>query len=156
MIIIPEVSRNIQTFHGLSDPGTGARQLVGTLNLSYIFINFLKNFLYNTPNLYFQTNNICESIIYWLANRLNVVLNDPAISEDGRQFEMMSPGILNHNSAVNELIFWSSIFLVILAIGVWIYCTVKRKKKELNSAEKVSIIFCITSYTFCYIINKFI
>ena len=27
-----------------------------------------------------------------------------------------------------------SIFLVILSIGVWIYCTVKRKKKELKRA----------------------
>lgn len=145
VIVIPEVIRNIQTFHGFSDPGTGARQLIGTLRPNYVFLNFVKNYLYNTPNLYFPTNNICESIICWLANRLNVILDDPAISEDGQAFQMISPGTIHHNSAINELVFWTSLVLMVMVLVILV-CDRIKKKQDSQKTDRLAISFCIIAY----------
>ena len=44
ILLLPESLRMIGTFHALSEPTAGERQLVGTLRPNYLFINMLKNF----------------------------------------------------------------------------------------------------------------
>ena len=47
-----EITRNIKTFHALSSPLAGERQLIGTLKPNYVFVNALKNLLHNLPNVF--------------------------------------------------------------------------------------------------------
>ena len=146
VIVIPEVGRNLKTFHAFSDPVAGARQLVGTLKPNYVFINFLKNFLYNTPNAYFQTNNFCESIIYWFAHHLNAIIDDPSISEDGRQFVMQRADVLHHNSAVNALLFWSALSITGITIIRYIIVRGSKHKKVYNiKREKLNLMVAVAS-----------
>ena len=49
--LAPEIFRNFRTFHAYASNSTGARQLVGTLKPSYLFVNLVKNFTFNFPTV---------------------------------------------------------------------------------------------------------
>lgn len=59
--------RMIGTFHALSEPTAGERQLVGSLRPNYLFINMLKNFAHNWPNIYLYDSE------EWMAKIVSVV-----------------------------------------------------------------------------------
>lgn len=139
LIILPETLRVIFTFKALSDPMVGNRQLVGTLNPLYIFINMLKNLLFNTPNAYIDTNNLVMSGIYFLAYRLGVKLDDPSISEDGRTFEIIPARTYHHNSAVNPVIFWGTVAVIILAVIFY-------KRMQLVCIQKMYCVLSVVSF----------
>ncbi len=133
--VMPEMVRNVQTFHAFSDPSAGARQLVATLNIKYLFINFLKNFFFNVPNAYFDIASLIEHCIYYMAYLIGVDINDPSIAEDGAAFAMNPIRNYHHDTAVNPVIFWGCMigcicFLVLL---------VKRK------IDKVSALYIMLS-----------
>ena len=128
VIVLPETARNINTFHAFSDPIVGERQLVGTWKPNYLGINFLKNFIYNSPNNYVDSNELSSSGIYFMANKLHVNVNDPSISEDGEEFRMAKAGTYNHNGAVNPVIWW---MMLILSAFTIIY-KIKFTKEQLR------------------------
>lgn len=143
LIIFPETIRVIITFEALSDPMVGNRQLIGTLNPAYVFINFLKNIFFNAPNAYFDINGLISTAIYFLAFRLKVNLDDPSISEDGRTFNIIPARTYHHNSAVNPVIFWGVIITVILTIIFY-------RKLKLTLAQKLYCVLAMGSFAvFC-------
>lgn len=139
--VFPEICRNLYTFHAISDPIAGSKQLVGTLNPKYLFINFLKNSTFNSPNIYF--NNITSWIqngIYKLADFIGVSINDTGISENGADFEMLDPRNFHHDTAVNPIIFYSLILCIFLLLFFL------RKAKF----EKLQSLYCLLSISsFC-------
>ncbi len=83
-VILPEIGRNLATYHSISYYGVGARQIVGTARPTYLLINFLKNLSMNLPAIYWP--NVYwrfESAVYKLAEILGVAINDPSIAETG-------------------------------------------------------------------------
>lgn len=108
LIMLPEIARNVASFGTISDPIAGNRQLVGTVNPLYVFMNFFKNLVFNLPNnLFPYLDTYLEDAIENAASILGVTLNDPTISEDGDSFELL--GIFNHHhdTATNPIIVWS-------------------------------------------------
>ena len=125
VIVVPEMIRNMVSFGGISTSEVGQRQLVGTLNPLYIFINGLKNFAFNWPNIYlYKSDHWIAAVIYRMAGILGVVINDPSISEDGRLFELHGAATYEPDMAVNAVIVMS--FTACLLWGIWRF----RKQKN--------------------------
>ena len=146
IIIMPELMRNIATFGKFMHSGTGARQLVGTLKPSYLFVNSMKNLAFNIPTIYIpQSNRWIATIIYRISNILKVDINDPSISEDGRTFALGEPGDLGHDTAVNSII-------IIAAMVCFIWCLYRWKKEEVLQ-RRYTCISCFLFLLVCTVVR---
>lgn len=124
IILIPEMVRNIETFGAIFPSGTGSRQLVGTLNPKYLFINGLKNFLFNLPSIYIINSHVyLTSFVCMVAQLMGADINDPSISEDGRIFSLHQAPSFGHDTAVS-----STILIVAMVCLAW--CIYRRKRAE--------------------------
>lgn len=142
--LLPELIRNIKTFSALSDPMTGQRQLIGTLNPLYMFINFLKNILFNLPNVYiYSSDYLLTRFIEKAAGVLHVDLNAASISEDGGSFLMHTAPDYRHDTALNPIIIMLFIFFILYGI---LHLRQKNLKNALLSYSFAStacfLIFC--------------
>lgn len=146
--LLPELLRNFRTFHAYASSGTGARQLVGTLQPSYLFINFLKNFSFNLPTaLLKDSDEFFMKFAVKAAEFLHVELNAKSIAEEGLEYNLHSPNTYGCDTAVNPLIMWLFIFC-----SVWAVCQVKKTdwKAFANGYLLTSVIsFCI----FCTVLR---
>lgn len=137
VILVPEIGKNICSFHAISDPSAGARQLIGRKNPKYVLINFLKNFSWNTPNVYFPNISMyLAAFLYMLSAKIGVEINAPSISEDGRVFAMNKARDFGHDTAVNPVLF----VMLLVCLGVMILRWHKREKKE------VAYEYCFASF----------
>lgn len=103
--ILPEVGRNLVTYHSISYYGVGAMQMVGTTKLNYLIINFLKNLSMNLPAIYWP--NIYwrfETAIYKLADLLRVSINDESIAESGGAYKISRAPDYGCDTAVSFVI----------------------------------------------------
>lgn len=148
IILVPEIGRNLYTFHALSDPIAGVRQLVGRKNPRYIFINFLKNFTWNFPNIYWENSSEqLENFVYKTADFLKVEINDPSISEDGKTFAMSMAQDYGHDTAINPIIVFGMISGLMLRLF-------KRKKSRKNGIARSYLLVVIVSFLlFCAVLR---
>lgn len=146
--IIPELARNISTFHAISSPIAGQRQLVGTLNPLALLVNFSKNFVINLPTVYlYDYARQFAKVPEILARLLRVDLNNPAISEDGRVYALSDAPNFGHDTAANPLIVWLLIFCIVLVIF-------KIKKMEWKKLlHSYSLIAVVSFLIFCTILR---
>ena len=146
MFLIPEVLRNIVTFGSVTPPIAGARQLVGTVDPRYLFINGLKNFTFNLPNIYLPgSSHWIAAIVYFAARLLRVPIDDAAIAEDGRKFELHNAGEYGHDTAINPIIVVVSVFCIFWMIYRW---------KQQKSSEKAYSIVSFSLFLFICIIIR--
>lgn len=125
ILMLPEMMRNINSFGSISDPVAGNRQMVGTLNPLYVFMNFFKNLIFNLPTQLFPfLNEYLDTLVRNVSALLHVDLNNPAISEDGWNYLLYTAPNYHHDRAINPLIVWS--FLICTILGM-ITCIAKRK-----------------------------
>lgn len=146
--ILPEMLRNIHTFAALSDPIAGQRQIIGTLQPNYIFINFLKNITYNMPTtLLYDSPALIKRFIVLAAGLMRVTLDHPSISEDGTPFMMHMPPDYGHDTALNPLIVW--LFFICILWGIL------RFKKDKSSKAKISysLAAAIAFLVFCAVLR---
>lgn len=122
IIIAPEALRNIQTFGSILAHQTGARQLVGTLNPRYLFINGLKNYSFNLPAVY-NANDLLKALVEKIADLINVDINAASISEDGRSFYVAPVNTLGHDTAVSPAV-------VIFFTAAVIWCLSRKEKNN--------------------------
>ena len=147
MVIAPEILRNIKTFHAISDPIAGARQLVGTLNPFYLIVNGLKNYTMNLPNVYVNITGLIEHGVYWIAYILGVNIHDYSIAEDGKEFYLHLPETYGHDTAINPTI--------VIFATIAVVCIILRKIKcrKYDIADKFSIIVFGAFLFFCVILR---
>ena len=116
-VVLPEAIRNILSFGSLSLPIAGQRQLVGTLNPLYVFVNGLKNFVFNLPNIYmYNSDHWMAAVIYRISGILGVNIDDPAIAEDGRAFLLHPAQTYDPDLAVNPVIVLAFLFCMLWGI----------------------------------------
>lgn len=144
LLIVPEALRNIATFGSVFPDGTGARQLVGTWKPNYLLVNGLKNLAFNLPFIFVtRSGRWIETAVRRSAGLLGVDINDPSISEDGREFFLGAPDNYGHDTAVSSII-------MITAILCFLWCLYRWKKQgsyqRLYSCLSVSLfmVFCMT------------
>ena len=115
--LAPELMRNFRTFHAYASASTGARQLVGTLQPAYLFVNFLKNFTFNMPTaLFLDSEVVFAGIARGAASLLHVELNAESIAENGIEFGLQEANSYGCDNAVNALVMWLFIFCVLWAV----------------------------------------
>ena len=146
--LAPELFRNFKTFHAYASESTGARQLVGTLQPSYLIVNFMKNFTFNLPtSLIKDCRLFFEKFAKKTAEILSVDLNAASISEDGGEFALHEPNTYGHDTAINPIVMWLCIFCVL-----WAICMIRKIDWEFiaNGYLAASVIsFCI----FCTVLR---
>lgn len=117
ILLAPELLRNLHTFGSISSSVAGARQLVGTWDPRYLLVSFLKNLTFNLPIALIPH---CSDLIKWVVSgiawHIGVNINAPSISEDGRYFEVPSPGQYECESAINPLIVWLTLIALLAAL----------------------------------------
>lgn len=144
--LIPEWTRNYQTFAALTDPVVGARQLVGTLRPDYILINMIKNFAYNWSNIYlYGSNEWMVKIVFLTARILGVDMNDGSITEDGVEYIMRRAPSYGHDTATNPVV-------VILAFFCFIW-GVAHMRKSRNTGSKYSVWAMVMLLVFCAVVR---
>lgn len=161
--LLPEVLRNFRTFHAYADPSVGAKQLVGTLQPSYLFVNFLKNFTFNLPTaLIRDSHNFLTKIARKAASLLSVELDDPSIAENGLSFGLHAAPDYGADTAINPLVMWLFCLCILISLvsaGSGLYTRRHTRKSGTVSAYKsqrvcgymltASLSFCV----FCMILR---
>lgn len=147
-ILAPEFLRNIATFGALSDPVAGERQLIGTLEPRYVLVNFLKNFTFNMPSIWlYNSTEIILKCVGSFAGLLNVEINNPTISEDGRIFSVHLAQSYGHDVAVNPVL----IYLLLISV---ICLIMKNRKRHLADVRnQYFLITCAAFLTFCAVLR---
>lgn len=133
LTVLPEIGRNLSTYHAVSYYGVGARQIVGTARPAYLLINFLKNLSMNLPAIYWP--NVYwrfEAAIYKLADVLHVSINDPTIAETGVAFHISKAPDYGCDTAVSFVVMILILLCSFLGIIGWIGRT-KHSDKEKHS-----------------------
>lgn len=126
VVVSPEIIRNLVTFHAISYYGVGARQMIGTLRPSYVFVNFLKVLFVNLPAIYWP--NVYwrfPGIVYKVGSILGVNVDDETISETGLEYFIAQPQDHGCGTAVNFLM----AILVIIFLIYHLVRIVRRKEK---------------------------
>lgn len=150
VLLTPELIRNYKTFHAFSDPSAGQRQLIGRKNPRYVFVNFIKNLVWNLPNVYTGGTEKIERFVYRLSNFLNVDINDVGISEDGREFAMRAAQDYNHDTAINPRV----ALLFIMGFLFMVYkILVKREEKTNRIARGYSLAVSGSFLIFCAVLR---
>lgn len=147
LTLLPEVLRNINSFNAISAPVAGARQLVGTKNPIYLFVNWIKNLMMNMPNIYFDFTRQMERIVHLIAYALKVDINHPSIAEDGKEFYLHHAQNYDHDTAINPVIV-ISMLLVILWLAIR-----RLKKEKWLVGEIFSYVAIISFMFFCMILR---
>lgn len=147
-VVSPEICRNFETYNALSSPGTGQRQLIGTTQKRYVFVNGVKNFTFNMPTVWiYNSSDIIWKYTVRLARALDIELDDPAISEDGREFEVRSPQDYGHDTAVNPVIVW-------LMIGSFFCLILKNRKKHWTEMKNQYFIIASLAFIFFCVVLR--
>lgn len=142
LTVLPELLRNFETFNAYASGTTGARQLIGTLNPAYVFINFLKNIGFNLPTVQFGwLSNLIYKAVNKISTVLGVPLNHAAISEDGHPYVLPKVPDYGHDTANNPLIVW--LFLAVTVIAV--YFVVKKLKNREPNAQNGAVYYLVCS-----------
>ncbi len=143
-----EIGRNIKTFHAISSPIAGERQLVGTLRPNYLFINFIKNLVHNFPNTGLgELTDTITSYVWRLAALVNVDLNAEVISEDGNMFMLHVPPNYGHDTAINPIIVWLMLICILWSI-------LKIRKLEWKKLYKSYSLVAIAAFLiFCMLLR---
>lgn len=146
--LVPELWRNFATFHSYASKTTGARQLVGTLQPSYVFVNFVKNFTFNMPiALLKDSHEFFVKFAVKAAELLRVELDAESISEDGRVFGLHAPQTYGYDTAINPVVLWAFVFCVIWAVIRF------RKTDWKNLANSYLICASVSFCIFCAVLR---
>lgn len=146
--LAPELVRNFKTFHAYASESTGAWQLVGTLQPSYLIVNFIKNFTFNFPMALIKDgHNYFAGFAKKAAQILNVDLNAVSISENGRGFELHEASNYGHDTAINPIVIWLTIFCVLWGLRVI------RKKDWKFTANSYMVVSVVSFCVFCTVLR---
>ena len=148
VLLLPGFVRNVAAFDTIMAPGVGQRQLVGTLQPKKVMVNFAKNITFNMPTAWlYDSSTILYEGVSKFSEMVNVDINDPTISEDGRAFWVHEPQEYGHDTAINPIIVW----LMIICIFLW---SIKNRKKNFfEMRNSYFVVATISFLTFCALLR---
>ena len=137
VILAPELLRNIATFNAISASSVGNKHMVDTLHPLYLLLNFMKNISVNTPNIYIPwISKIVKFGVCFIANKVGIDINDPAIAHDGAEYLLREPQRYIMDSAINPIVFYLSVMT-----AFWIIMKlIKREKTEIKDYYTITAI----------------
>ena len=143
IIILPEMIRNIITFHSISDEETSTGFLVASWDIRYLLANLVQNIGFNLTNVYLNIDSLIDKVVYKIAYMLYSGTEVPASLLN---FELINPAEKNHDSAVNPLIFWLMILAIVFGIAVKVFRTVRKKKTPEESVQWGYVVASLGSF----------
>ena len=144
VLILPEMIRSIITFGSINSRNTSSNIMVGSIDVRYLFLNFLKNFTLNLPTrISPYVGMAIEAGLNKISEILGISLNDPVISFDGT-YSVADPMVFHHDFAINPLIEYLAFFSVLILLLMFI----KKKNDVIRIWMVISvaisfILFCI-------------
>ena len=147
VISIPQMHENYLLQGSFFSSMVGQKQLIGTMVPSYVFVNWLKNILYNFGFNWgsFSNLGIIQTIVRMVSTVLNVEMNHPAIAENGIDF--IFPTIPNYSSDAALQNTLMTVMLITVALMIL-------KRKIVDSERKSFAILSIVSFVlFCVILR---
>ena len=147
VISIPQMHENYLLQGSFFSSMVGQKQLIGTMVPSYVFVNWLKNILYNFGFNWgsFSNLGIIQTIVRMVSTVLNVEMNHPAIAENGIDF--IFPTMPNYSSDAALQNTLMTVMLITVALMIL-------KRKIVDSERKVFAILSIASFVlFCVILR---
>lgn len=146
ILILPEVVRNLITFHAISYKQVGAQQLVGTLDIRYLIVNFLKNLFYNLPYRYWPwLNSFLFSMVYGVAGLFGIDANDASISEFGYAYKLQTAPHFDFDTATNPVI----VTLLLICIFAWLIRRIIHWKDHYHYSVSYSIVAVLSFFAIC-------
>lgn len=141
-VIMPESLRNLSTYQALASQGTGQRQLIGSIHWRDIAVNFAKNFTYNMPTVWiYNSTDLVWKYVIRFSRLLEVDIDNPAISEDGREFQVRDPQNYGNSTAVNPVLIW----LLVICIFLFVFYNSRKKWEKVRNqyfvAASLSFLF---------------
>ena len=147
VIVLPEMVRNLLSFGFVTLPVAGQRQIVGTWNPLYVFVNGLKNLAFNLPSIYlYESDHWIAAAVYRIAGILRVNIDDPSIAEDGRAFYLHSAQTYDPDLAVNPVILWGFLFCMLWGI-------VSYRRQGKGEGRFYSGLVTVTFLLFCCVVR---
>lgn len=126
-VIMPESLRNLSTYQALASQGTGQRQLIGSCHLKHIVVNFVKNFTYNMPAVWlYNSTDLIWKYVMRFSRLLEIDIDNPAISEDGREFQVRDPQNYGNSTAVNPVLIW----LFVICIFLFVFYNIRKSQEK--------------------------
>lgn len=129
-VIMPESLRNLSTYQALASQGTGQRQLIGSCHLKHIAVNFVKNFTYNMPTVWlYNSSDLIWKYVMRFSRLLGIDIDNPAISEDGREFQVRDPQNYGNSTAVNSVLIW----LFVICIFLFVFYNIRNNREKVGN-----------------------
>jgi hypothetical protein len=155
LLILPELARNLVTYHAISDPWQGKGQLVHTADPGLLFIGFLKNLFFNLPSIWWpDLNTVLIKAVYKTGLLLHVDVDSEAISESGRAFTLSSTGDYGCDSAVSPVITTAMLLCVLGVFIGWIVRLFRGQKGDgRNGTFGYSRVSVLTYLLMCVLIR---
>lgn len=155
VLILPELARNLVTYHAISDPWQGKGQLVHTGDPRLLFISFLKNLFFNLPCVFWpDLGTFLIKVVYKTGLILHVDVDSEAISEYGRAYSLNGAGDYGCDSAVSPLITMAMLICVLVfAVHLIVWLLRGRRGKRVWTGVGYSTVAVLTYFLMCVIIR---
>lgn len=125
--------------------------MIGSYHERYLAVNFLKNFTFNMPSIWIYDSSVqVWKYVMRFARWMEVDIDNPAISESGREFMVQQPQQYSHDSAINPVILW----LLIITIMILLIMIRKLKLRQLKEIKAGYYLASVLSFVvFCMILR---
>lgn len=156
IVALPEMVRNIITFHGISSSETSTGFLVPSYDVRYLFVNLVQNVTFNlVPNDYLNIEDIVIKSISKIANILYAGSDVPGSLS---KFALIGFS-MNHDIAINPTLIWLMIIAILCGVVTVISrCFTNKHKTEHKFPWGYSIAGITSMLVFCSVVQwyKFI
>ena len=155
VLILPELVRNLVTYHAISDPWQGKGQLVHTGDPRLLFISFLKNLFFNLPCVFWpDLGTFLIKVVYKTGLILHVDVDSETISEYGRAYSLNGVGDYGCDSAVSPLITMTMLICVaVFVVHLIVWLLRGRRGKRVWMGVGYSTAAVLTYFLMCVIIR---
>ena len=145
ILVLPSWLQNFIVWNKISPDNVGKQQLIGTIDIRYMFINFLKNSSYNLGNSIIpQFKETLSNILYMVSEIVGVRLNDETISEGGTAY-----GFSSHpygcDTAMNPLVMVLFICAIVVLFTTW--------KKQTSTGRQYTLFALFSYIIFCFFLR---
>lgn len=153
IIALPEMIRNLITFHSIAEKSAGAGFLVPSWDIRYLIENMVQNVGFNLPNKYLNVSSFVEKVVFKMAY---ILYTGTQVPEGLLNFRLIDAG-MNHDTAINPTITWLMIIAVLCGIVVVI---IRMVRKSVDLKQNISYGYLITAITsilaFCAVVNWYL
>lgn len=124
-VILPELARNLITFHSISSEETSTGFLVHSWDIRYLLSNLVQNIGFNLPGRYFNIGEYVDKIIFKISY---ILYGGQELPSSLREFTLSDPTNMSHDRAISSTLIW--LFILAILFGGIVALKKIRKKDQ--------------------------